>query len=71
VAATSTIMMMDKNDDNSLLTSDNDHLAAGFNNDVDAGMLSAMYDISAASVITTMRMMDETTAPNHNYGGTF
>ena len=41
--------MMD-NDDNSSLTSDDEHLAAGLNDedvDVDAGMLNAMYDLSA------------------------
>jgi hypothetical protein len=45
VAATSTIMM--DNGDNSSL-SDNEHLAAGLNEDVDvdAGMLNAIYDLS-------------------------
>ena len=46
VAATLTIMM--DNGDNSSL-SDDEHLAAGLNEDVDvdAGMLDAMYDLSA------------------------
>ena len=46
VAATLTIMM--DNGDNSLL-SDNEHLAAGLNEDVDvdACMHNAMYDLSA------------------------
>ena len=47
VAATLTIMM--DNGDNSSLLSDDEHLAAGLNEDVDvdAGMLNAMYDLSA------------------------
>ena len=47
LAATLTIIMMD-NGDNSL-HSDNEHLAAGLNEDVDvdAGMLNAMYNLSA------------------------
>ena len=48
VAATSTIMM-DSNGDNSSLVSDYEPLPAGLNEDVDvdAGMLNAMYDLSA------------------------
>ena len=45
VAATLTIMM--DNGDNSSLLSDDEHLAAGLNEDVDvdAGMLNTMYDL--------------------------
>ena len=37
--------MMDNGDNSSL--SDNEHLAAGLNEDVDAGMLNPVYDLSA------------------------
>ena len=47
VAATTLTIMMDNGDNSSL--SDYEHLAAGLNEDVDvdAGMLNAMYDLSA------------------------